>query len=65
MGGEDFAYYGLKIPGFMLRLGTRSGPDTSHALHSNLFDVEESVIAPAAAFVAYLLAHHLKTAPAL
>jgi amidohydrolase len=65
MGGEDFAYYGLKIPGFMLRLGTRSGSDTSHALHSNLFDVEESVIAPAAAFVAYLLAHHLKTAPAL
>lgn len=61
MGGEDFAYYALKIPGYMLRVGTRNGPDTSYALHSNRFDVDEKVIAPVSAALTYLLIQHLLT----
>jgi amidohydrolase len=61
MGGEDFSYYGKLIPITMLRLGTQSSPETAHALHSNHFDVDEQVIAPATAFLTYLLLAYLKS----
>ena len=55
MGAEDFAHYTDILPGLFIRVGTSGGPDTSHPLHSNLFDVDESVIAPTCAFLTHML----------
>lgn len=59
MGGEDFGFYTAETPGLFLRIGTRCNADTSHALHSSLFDIDERVIAPTCAFTANLLIKHL------
>ncbi|MEX0686283.1 MAG: amidohydrolase [Balneolales bacterium] len=59
MGAEDFAYFSQKIPGMYLRMGTSNSPETSHPLHSSLFDVDESVISPTAALMSFLLIQHL------
>ncbi len=45
LGGEDFAVYQQHVPGAMVRLGTGHGPiDERHALHSSLFDIDESAL---------------------
>jgi amidohydrolase len=45
LGGEDFAVYQQQVPGAMARLGTGHGPPAErHALHSGLFDIEESAL---------------------
>lgn len=45
LGGEDFAIYQQQVPGAMARLGTGHGPMSErHALHSGLFDIEESAL---------------------
>lgn len=59
MGAEDFAYFIQKVPGMYIRMGTSNSPETSHPLHSSLFDVDESVIAPATALMSFLLIQHL------
>jgi len=58
MGAEDFSFYTSERPGLFIRVGTCSGPDTAHPLHSSLFDIDESVLSPAAAFVTHLLIQH-------
>jgi amidohydrolase len=48
MGGEDFSYYISHVPGTYFRIGTgNSEKDTCHYLHSDLFDVDEAVLAEA------------------
>ncbi len=45
LGGEDFAIYQQQVPGAMARLGTGHGPMSErHALHSGLFDIDESAL---------------------
>lgn len=52
MGAEDFGHYTARMPGVFVRVGTRSGEATAHELHSNYFDMDESVLAPTAALFA-------------
>ncbi|MEX0778548.1 MAG: amidohydrolase [Balneolales bacterium] len=59
MGAEDFAYFSQEVPGLYLRMGTSNSPETSHPLHSSLFDIDESVIAPTAALMSFVLMQHL------
>ena len=44
MGGEDFAYYVQHIPGFLVRLGSRTPGSETTGLHTPNFDVDEEVI---------------------
>jgi len=60
IGAEDFAYYTQRFPGLFMRVGTAHGPETSFPLHHSCFDVDESVIAPASALMAYALIRHLR-----
>jgi len=60
IGAEDFAFYTQRFPGLFLRVGTARGPETSYPLHHSLFDVDEGVIAPASALMAYALIRHLR-----
>ena len=63
MGSEDFAHYVQHVPGAMIRLGTSSTPQTSHTLHDGCFDLDETVLAPAARIAADILLTHLRTRP--
>lgn len=58
MGAEDFGYYTEHVPSLFLRVGTRGGRDTSHPLHTSLFDVDERIIAPTVARLAMLMIKH-------
>jgi amidohydrolase len=45
LGGEDFAWYLLSVPGALARLGTRTpGMPVVHDLHQPVFDVDERAI---------------------
>ncbi len=45
LGGEDFAWYLLSVPGALARLGTRApGTEVIHDLHQPVFDVDERAI---------------------
>ena len=59
MGGEDFAFYLQEVPGMLLRVGTSSGPATSHPLHHTLFDVDEAALPDAARLMAEVIARRL------
>lgn len=59
MGAEDFAYYGEHVPTHFMRIGTCGGPSTSHALHTSLFDVDESTIKLAVSTQSWLLLNYL------
>ncbi|MEP0548213.1 MAG: amidohydrolase [Rhodothermales bacterium] len=59
MGGEDFAFYAQEIPGMLLRVGTRSGKETSYPLHHALFDVTEEALPAAAHLMADVIAQRL------
>jgi amidohydrolase len=52
MGAEDFGHYTARMPGAFVRVGTRAGEATGHELHSNYFDMDESVLAPTCALFA-------------
>ena len=58
MGSEDFGHYLEKIPGMLLRVGTRSAPENAYPLHSAHFDIDESAMAPAATLMAHVLRTH-------
>lgn len=46
LGGEDFAWYVEKVPGALIRLGTRTpGDDRELDLHRGTFDVDERAVA--------------------
>ena len=61
MGAEDFAYYQQVIPGALIRVGTSSGPDTSHVLHDSCFDLDERALEPAARYIMNLLEAYLRS----
>jgi amidohydrolase len=44
MGGEDFAYYTLKVPGAMFRLGVASETGPTESLHSSSFGFNDDAI---------------------
>lgn len=44
MGSEDFAFYLDHRPGAMIRVGCSSSPQTSHPLHSPMFDIDEEAM---------------------
>lgn len=50
MGAEDFAFYQERVPGALIRIGTSTGPDTSHPLHDSCFDLDERALARAAGY---------------
>ncbi len=58
MGSEDFGHYLAKIPGMLLRVGTRSAPESAYPLHSAHFDIDEGTMAPTAALMAHVLRTH-------
>ncbi len=60
IGAEDFAFYTQRFPGLFLRVGTAHSPDTSYPLHHSRFDIDERVIAPTSALMAYALIHHVR-----
>nr|WP_269329590.1 amidohydrolase [Kineosporia babensis] len=52
LGGEDFAWILEKVPGAMVRLGTRVPGGTTYDLHRPDFDVDERAIGIGATFLA-------------
>jgi len=59
LGGEDFAWILEKVPGAMVRLGTRTPGGPTYDLHRPDFDVDERAVAIAATFLASTAAHDL------
>lgn len=59
MGAEDFAYYSINTPSLFMRIGTSCSPETSHALHTSKFDVDESTLSFSVSLQAYLLIGYL------
>lgn len=60
MGAEDFAHYLTHVPGLLLRVGTSTGPDTSHPLHDSDFDVDESSLSIASQLMSRVLIKFLQ-----
>jgi amidohydrolase len=60
MGGEDFAHYLQHVPGAFVRVGTASGPKTTHPLHHHQFDIDEAALAPTSRLMTKVLANHLR-----
>ncbi|MBW1690152.1 MAG: amidohydrolase [Deltaproteobacteria bacterium] len=53
LGGEDFAFYSEKVPGFFFLLGCGDDkPGINKALHSSCFDFDESILTTGAAAMA-------------
>lgn len=52
LGGEDFAWMLEKVPGAMVRLGTRTPGGATHDLHRPDFDVDERAVPLAATVLA-------------
>ncbi|MFT5144127.1 MAG: amidohydrolase [Thalassolituus oleivorans] len=63
MGAEDFAHYLTHVPGMLLRVGTSSGPETSHVLHDSCFDVDEKALGLSARLMAQVLSEYLEEPP--
>ena len=58
LGGEDFAIYQQHVPGAMVRLGTGAGPlPDRQALHSTLFDIDESALLVGSRLLAHAAVH--------
>ena len=51
MGGDDFGYYGWKVPAYYMTFGLRTSPDFAIA-HTAKFKWDEAVLPPAAAMFA-------------
>lgn len=62
MGAEDFAHYLDHAPGMLLRVGTSSGPQTSHVLHDSCFDIDERALGLASRLMAQVLADSVAAA---
>jgi len=61
MGGEDFAFYQLAVPGcfFWLGTGPQENAENAHGLHSPLFVADESCLLTGATVFATLIADRL------
>ena len=61
MGGEDFAYFGQKIPSAMFSIGHMSDEKTSTNHHNPKFQVDEDMLHRGAAFYATLALDYLSS----
>ena len=61
LGGEDFAWMLEKVPGAMIRLGTRTPGGATHDLHRPDFDVDERAVPLAATVPSSIALHDLAT----
>ena len=52
MGGEDFSWYLLEVPGCYVRLGARLEDSAGYPAHSSRFEIDERVLAAGAAWLA-------------
>ena len=59
MGSEDFSNYLDYVPGALLRVGTRSGRQTSFPLHDAHFDIDEASLQPTVQLMTSVLLKHL------
>ena len=64
LGGEDFAWILEKVPGAMIRLGTRTPGGTTFDLHRPDFDVDERAVPLAARVLAAIALTDLRSAHA-
>jgi amidohydrolase len=61
LGGEDFAWILEKVPGAMVRLGTRTPGGETFDLHRPDFDVDERAVPLAAAVLGAIALHDLRS----
>lgn len=61
MTAEDFAYYSQKIPATFYRLGTSSSKETSNALHSSNFNIDEKSLKTGVGTMAYVSIRYLNS----
>lgn len=61
MTAEDFAYYSQKIPATFYRLGTSSSAETSKALHSSNFNIDEKSLKTGIGTMAYVTLKYLNS----
>lgn len=59
MGGEDFAYFANRIPGFYFRLGTTAPGTTSGGLHTPNFRADDSAVPVGMRVMARVLVDYL------
>lgn len=52
MGGEDFSYYLQHVPGCYVRYGSHSDETNAYPAHSSRFDIDETVLATGASYLA-------------
>ena len=52
MGAEDFAYMCQEVPGAMFMLGAAIDDELKRGHHTNIFDIDESVLPLGAAILA-------------
>jgi amidohydrolase len=62
MGGEDFAFYALEVPGFFYRLGTLKEGTTSGPHHSPTFRADDGSVAAGMRVMANVLLDYLSAA---
>ena len=60
LGGEDFSYYLLKVPGCFVRFGAAKDGHEKIASHSPKFDFDEDVLRVGAAYLSELVRYSLK-----
>ncbi len=60
LGGEDFAYYLMKVPGCFVRFGAAKDGHEKIASHSPKFDFDEDVLRVGAAYLSELVRYSIK-----
>jgi hippurate hydrolase len=60
LGGEDFSYYLLKVPGCFVRFGAAKDGNEKIASHSPKFDFDEDVLRVGAAYLSELVRYSIK-----
>ena len=60
MGSEDFAHYIQRIPGMLVRIGSRSGDRTAYPLHDAHFDIDERALGLAVSLMTRVLMQHCR-----
>ena len=62
MGGEDFAYMAMAVPGCFVRIGIADGPRGSTALHNTSYDFNDDALPIGASFWAALIEQEMPRA---
>ena len=59
MGGEDFSYMALKVPGCFVRIGQRDGEKGAVSVHNTRYDFNDDILPIGASFWATLVEQEL------